>query len=184
MTVTTSPATAGSRRHPLTSSRTSRKSAAASAPERSTRAALIGRSGRSKPSVTGRRDGARRSAASAMSASGTCSAKIHSQPRTWVMMPPAAGPSAAPMTPALTQVRTASSSERSCAASSSSEAVTSAAPPIACTHRAARRTSNSGATAHAADAAANTTAPTAQTVAGRRRARSAAGTAASASTRL
>ena len=51
-----------------------------------------------------------RTASNSTSASGTCARKIDSQPSSCVRIPPAAGPSAAPSTPAATQVRSAASS--------------------------------------------------------------------------
>ena len=53
--------------------------------------------------------------------------------------PPTAGPSAAPVAPAVAQITVARRSEPTVAGSSSSTAVTAAAPPSACTQRAAIR---------------------------------------------
>ena len=51
-------------------------------------------------------------------------------------MPPTAGPSAAPVAPAVAQTAVARRSEPTVAGSSSSAAVTARAPPSACTQRA------------------------------------------------
>ena len=100
-----------------------------------------------------------RAASNNTSASGTCARKIDSQPSSSVRIPPAAGPSAAPSTPAATQVRSAASSLPFARERRSSAAVTSSAAPSAWTHRAPTSTSNDGASPHASDANAKTTTP-------------------------
>ncbi len=62
-------------------------------------------------------------------------------------IPPSAGPSAAPVAPALAQTTAARRSEPTVAGSSSSAAVTAAAPPSACTQRARIRVESSSASA-------------------------------------
>ncbi len=99
--------------------------------------------------------------------------------------PPIAGPSAAPVAPAVAQSAVARRSEPTVAGSSSSTAVTAAAPPSACTQRAAIRVLSWSETAQARPAPAKIARPTAAARPGpTRRARCAAGTAASAITRL
>jgi hypothetical protein len=75
-----------------------------------------------------------------------------------VSSPPAAGPAAVPITPAVTQVATPRRSPYS-ATRSSRQPTSANAPPSACTQRAAISTSIDGATAHHADEAANTAIP-------------------------
>ena len=75
----------------------------------------------------------------AASAIGTWTRKIDCQETSSVSRPPTAGPSAAPVAPALAQITVARRSEPTVAGSSSSTAVTAAAPPSACTQRAAIR---------------------------------------------
>ncbi len=100
-------------------------------------------------------------------------------------MPPTAGPSAAPVAPALAQTTVARRSEPTVAGSSSSAAVTAAAPPSACTQRAAISVDRWSERPQARPAPAKTASPTAAVRPGpARRARWAAGTAASAITRL
>ena len=125
-----------------------------------------------------------RSASRRTSATGTCERKIDSQPRSCVRMPPAAGPSAAPSTPAATQTLSAASSLAFSCERRSSAAVTIRAAPRAWTQRAPTRTSKDGARPQVSDAAAKTTTPHANASRGRRRDTYAAGTATSASTRL
>ena len=99
--------------------------------------------------------------------------------------PPTAGPSAAPVAPAVAQTATARRSEPTVAGSSSSTAVTATAPPSACTQRAAIRVLSSAERPQASPAPAKTASPIAAARPGPiRRARWAAGTAASAITRL
>ena len=100
-------------------------------------------------------------------------------------MPPTAGPSAAPVAPAVAQIAVALLSEPTVAGSSSSTAVTAAAPPSACTQRAAIRVLSCSEAAQARPAPAKIARPTAAARPGpTRRAKWAAGTAASAITRL
>ena len=75
----------------------------------------------------------------AASAIGTWTRKIDCQETSSVSRPPTAGPSAAPVAPAVAQITVARRSEPTVAGSSSSTAVTAAAPPSACTQRAAIR---------------------------------------------
>ena len=84
---------------------------------------------------------------------------MDSQPSVSVRIPPAAGPRAAPSTPAVAQVRTARASEPSIAVRRSSAAQTSSAPPTAWTQRAPTSTPNDGARPQASEAAANTSVP-------------------------
>ncbi len=100
-------------------------------------------------------------------------------------MPPTAGPSAAPVAPAVAQTAVARRSEPTVAGSSSSAAVTAAAPPSACTQRAMIRVVRLSERPQASPAPAKIASPTAAARPGpTRRAISAAGTAASAITRL
>jgi len=102
-----------------------------------------------------------------------------------VSRPPIAGPSAAPVAPALAQITVARRSEPTVAGNSSSEAVTARAPPRAWTQRARIRVESWSAIPQASPAPAKIASPTAAARAGpTRRARCAAGTAASAITRL
>ena len=80
MIVTTSPAASGSRRQPLMSRITSRKSAATRAPETSSSATLAAICGR-PPGVGTGRACTPRSASRPTSATGAWSTKIDSQPR-------------------------------------------------------------------------------------------------------
>ena len=99
--------------------------------------------------------------------------------------PPIAGPSAAPVAPAVAQITVARRSEPAVAGSSSSTAVTAAAPPSACTQRAAISVLNSEESPQARLAPAKVASPIAAVRAGpARRAMWAAGTAARAITRL
>ncbi len=121
----------------------------------------------------------------AASAIGTWIRKIDCQETSSVSRPPTAGPSAAPVAPAVAQIAVARRSEPTVAGSSSSTAVTAAAPPSACTQRAAIRVLSSAEAPQARPAPAKTASPTAAARPGpTRRARWAAGTAASAITRL
>ena len=100
-------------------------------------------------------------------------------------MPPTAGPSAAPVAPAAAQTAAARRSDPTVAGSSSSAAVTAAAPPSACTQRATIRVESWSERPQASPAPAKTASPTAAARPGpTRRATRAAGTAASAITRL
>ena len=118
-------------------------------------------------------------------ATGTWSRKIDCQETRSVKRPPIAGPSAAPVAPAVAQTTVARRSEPTVAGSSSSAAVTAAAPPSACTQRAAIRVLRSEDRPQARLAPAKTASPIAAARPGpTRRARWAAGTAASAITRL
>ena len=147
-------------------------------------ARLAGTSGRSA-GVNGCRSPERGISTSAISASGTCTAKIAFHEIVSVRMPPIAGPAAAPITPAADHTAIARRSLPVAVGSSSSAAQMAAAPPIACTPREASSQPKVGATAQPSEAAANTIRPTRQKAAGaRRRARWAAGTATIASTRL
>ncbi len=99
--------------------------------------------------------------------------------------PPIAGPRAAPVAPAIAQTATARRSDPTVAGSSSRTAVTAAAPPSACTQRAAISAPSVEEAPQARPAPAKTARPTAAARPGpTRRARWAAGTAASAITRL
>ena len=109
MIVTTSPAASGSRRQPLISRITSRKSAATSAPETSRSAAFAAICGRSAGSGTGRAC-TPRIASRPTSATGAWSTKIDSQPKSCVRIPPIAGPTEAPTIPASAQMRAAEAS--------------------------------------------------------------------------
>ncbi len=169
ITVTTTPATAGSIRHPSTRSSTRRNSAAVSAPERRSSARFAERFGRPAGSTSGRTR-SRSTPRRVSSASGAWAKKIDSQPSVSVRIPPIAGPSAAPRIPAAAQVRTALPSEPWISVSRSSAAQTSSAPPTAWTQRAPTSTPNDGATAQARDAAANTSVPAVKTGTGLRRA--------------
>ncbi len=116
---------------------------------------------------------------------GTWSRKIDCQETSSVSRPPIAGPSAAPVAPAVAQRATARRSEPTVAGSSSSTAVTATAPPSACTQRAAISVLSWSESPQARPAPAKTARPTAAARPGpMRRARCAAGTAASAITRL
>ena len=100
-------------------------------------------------------------------------------------MPPSAGPSAAPVAPALAQTTLARRSEPTAIGSSSSAAVTARAPPIAWIERATIRVSRLSESPQASPAPAKIASPTAAARPGpTRRATIAAGTAASAITRL
>ena len=95
-----------------------------------------GRSGAAparSPGSTSRALATARIGTAAASAIGTWSRKIDCQETSWVRMPPSAGPSAAPVAPAVAQIAVARRSEPTVAGSSSSDAVTASAPPIACT---------------------------------------------------
>ena len=160
-----------------------RKSAATSPPESRSSAAFGIQRGR--PAGAGiRRTETPRTAMRVASASGTCAMKIDSQPSASVRIPPAAGPSDAPRTPARTRTWAARASLPVVAARRSSAAMTTSAPPAAWTHRAPTSTSKTGASPHASEEPAKITAPTANAGFGRRRARYAAGMARSASARL
>ena len=99
--------------------------------------------------------------------------------------PPTAGPSAAPVAPALAQIAVARRSEPTVAGSSSSTAVTARAPPSACTQRAAISVLSSVERPQARLAPAKIASPKAAARPGpTRRATCAAGTAARAITRL
>ncbi len=183
ITVTTSPARAGDIPQPSTSSSTTRKSAATRPAESRKSAAFAATCGRSAGS--GRRCArSPRTAVSVASATGTWARKIDSQPKSSVRTPPSAGPSAAPATPAVTQMRAARASLPVTSDSRSSAAVTRNAAPAACTQRAPTRLPKVGASPHASDAAANTSTPETNAPRGRRRATNAAGTASSANARL
>ena len=183
MTVTTTPAAAGDIPHPSTRRSTTRKSAATRPPATRSSAAFAVIDGLPAGAGTGRAP-TPRAASNNTSASGTCARKIDSHPSSCVRIPPAAGPSAAPSTPAATQVRSAASSLPSACERRSSAAVTSSAAPSAWTHRAPTSTSNEGASPHASDATAKTTTPTMNASRGRLLETYAAGTATTASTRL
>src|SRR6478735_367292 len=169
ITVTTTPATAGSSRQPSTRSKTRRNRAAVSAPESSSSARFAETFGRPAGSTTGRTR-SRRTPTRVSRARGAWTKKIDSQPSVSVRIPPMAGPSAAPRIPAAAQVRTALPSEPWISVSRSSAAQTSSAPPTAWTQRAPTSTPNDGARAHARDAAANTSVPAVNAGTGRRRA--------------
>ncbi len=94
-----------------------------SAPETSSSARFAGTFGR-PAGVTSGRTRSRQSPTSVSRASGACTRKIDSQPSVSVRIPPIAGPSAAPATPADAQVRTARASEPSVSVSRSSAAQT------------------------------------------------------------
>ncbi len=99
--------------------------------------------------------------------------------------PPAAGPRAAPIAPAVAQMVAARRSEPTAYGKSSSAPVTAAAPPMACTQRAAISGAREVETPQRRPPRAKTASPAAVTRAGpSRRDASAAGTAAAASTRL
>lgn len=116
--------------------------------------------------------------------SGTCTTKIACQENSSVSAPPRAGPSAAPTIPAAPQTRMPPAGPR-CTMSSSSADATTAAPPIACAQRAAISASRLGASAQASEAAAKVRIPSRHAAtAPPRRTIAAAGSAASASTRL
>ncbi len=111
--------------------------------------------------------------------------KIERHEKAEVSRPPRTGPSAAPATPAAAQRRAPTLSEPLASTSSSSPPTITSAPPIACTARAKTRKFSDWAAAHPAVARAKTTSPPATALAGSPRTHSrAAGTAASASTRL
>ena len=146
ITETTIAAPIGLRRQPSISSRTSRKSAAAIAAETIASARLASRCGRpvlrssgSTIPVAASCLATARIGTAAAIATGTWSRKIDCQETSSVRMPPTAGPSAAPVAPALAQTAVARRSEPTVAGSSSSAAVTAAAPPSACTQRATIR---------------------------------------------
>ena len=183
ITVTTRPAASGSRRQPLIRRITSRKKAATSAPEMSSSAAFAATCGRSigRGSATAR---APRSVSSAKSTTGACTRKIDSQPNSCVRTPPAAGPMAAPSTPARAQTRAAGASPPAASASRASAPQTTAAPAAPWAARAETSSPNDGAKPQTSDAAAKRTMPTPKTRIGLRRASKAAGRAASASARL
>ena len=101
-----------------------------------------------------------------------------SQDRRSVSTPPAAGPTAAPITPAVAHVPTAPSGSRR--SSSSSEAATTTAPARPCRTRPAMRVLRPFASAHTMQAAAKTRTPAIIAVRGVRRAIIAPGTAAAA----
>ena len=141
--MTTIAAPIGVRRQPSISSRTSRKSAAAIAAETIARARLAKRCGRPvrrssvcEIPVAASCLATARIGTAAASAIGTWIRKIDCQETSSVRRPPTAGPSAAPVAPALAQIAAARRSEPTVAGSSSSAAVTAAAPPSACTQRA------------------------------------------------
>ena len=101
-----------------------------------------------------------------------------------VSSPPATGPVAVPITPAVTQAATPRRSPYT-ATRSSRHPTSASAPPSACTHRAAISTSIDCANAHHAEEPANTAMPTALRIRGCARAKlMAVGTAPSPSTRL
>ncbi len=184
MIVTTSPAASGSRRQPLISRITSRKSAATSAPETSRSAAFAATCGRSAGSGTGapaRREAraGRRSATGAWSdedrlpaeAAASGSRRSRARPRRR-------------RSPRAPRSRAAEASAPVASESRSSAAHTTAAPATPWTARSPTSTPNVGEKAHASDAAAKTIVETPKTATGLRRARAAAGTAASARARL
>ena len=142
--MTTRPAASGSRRQPLISRITSRKNAATSAPETSSNATFAPMCGRSTGPESG---GTRtpRSVSSARSTTGAWTRKIDSQPNSCVRMPPAAGPSAAPITPARAQMRAAGTSPPARSASRASAPQTTAAPAAPWTARAETSSPNDGA---------------------------------------
>ena len=123
-------------------------------------------------------------AGTASRATGTCTTKIACHEIAWVSSPPATGPVAVPITPAVIQVAIPRRSPYT-ATSSSRHPTSASAPPIACTQRAPISTSIDRATAHHAEAPANTAMPTAPRIRGSARAKpTAVGTATSPSTRL
>ena len=139
---------------------------------RASRRASVGRdrTGGLKVLRTGARDAGRRAArAGERVRSGTCARKIDSQPRSSVRIPPAAGPSAAPSTPAATQTLRAPSLLNPAPVRRSSADVTTRAAPRAWTHRAPTRTSKDGARPQVREADAKTTTPAANASRGRRR---------------
>ncbi len=171
-------------RQPSTRSSTSKNNAAVSAADSSARVRLGRIAGRC---VSGATSGAARTASAAGTAStanGTCTTKIACHEIASVSSPPANGPVAVPITPAVTHAATPRRSSYS--STSSSKLPTSAnAPPSACTHRATISTSIDGATAHHAEAPANAAMPTAVKMRGWARVKViAAGTAPRPSTRL
>ena len=163
---------------------TRRNSAAASAADASASAASAARTARrSVPApVCAIAAGAPRAPGRAASATGACSANIASQERRSVSSPPAAGPTAAPITPAVAHVPSPCSG--SCRSRSSSDAPSTAAPAMPCTTRPPMSGPRSFARPQAMQAAANTTIPAARTTSGRRRASIAPGTANTASAML
>ena len=192
ITDTARAATIGECLQPSIKSKTIKNSAAASAAETRPRARFAARCGRpvsrSSPrraaSVDSRRAMASTGIATAI-ASGTWTRKIDCQETSSVSRPPAAGPSAAPIAPAVAQTAAARRSEPTAYGRSSSAPVTAAAPPIACRQRAAISGASEVETPQRRPPRANTASPADVTRAGpSRRAASAAGTAATASVRL
>ena len=98
-------------------------------------------------------------------------------------IPPTAGPSAAPRTPAATQIRSGRP-RRSSTGEEIERGVTMSAAPTACTHRAPTRTRTTARARTRATPPRTPRRPTANASRGRRRATYAAGTATTASTRL
>ncbi len=190
--MTTIAAPIGVSRQPSIKSRTRRKSAAAIEALIIASATLAQRCGRPARRVSVAMiwvDASSRATArigtAAASASGTWTKKTDCQEISSVKKPPTAGPSAAPVAPAPAQTTAARRSLPTAAGSSSSAAVTAAAPPSACTQRAMIRVESWSATPQATPAPAKIASPTAAVRPGpSRRASSAAGTAASAITRL
>ena len=100
-------------------------------------------------------------------------------------IPPTAGPRAAPVAPAVAQTAVARRSEPTVTGSSSSAAVTASAPPTACTERAMIKVERCSESPQASPAPAKIASPKAAARPGpTRRATCAAGTAATAITRL
>ena len=192
ITETTIAAPIGVSLQPSISSRTSRNRAAAIAAEIIARAMLASTCGRpasrSSDSITPVAASCRATARigiPARSAIGTCSRKIDCQETSSVRRPPTAGPSAAPVAPAIAQIETARRSDPTDAGSSSNTAVTARAPPSACTQRAAISVLSSDEAPQARQAPAKIARPIAAARPGpTRRATWAAGTAPSAITRL
>ena len=87
-------------------------------------------------------------AASATSASGTCTTKIARQSKSCVSTPPRGGPAAAPIVPARVQTTAPRTREPLRAARPRSEAASSSVPPSACRQRKPMRTSSVQAAAH------------------------------------
>ena len=189
---TTTAAPIGLRRQPSISSSTSRNRAAAIAAETSASAALASRCGRpvrrSSAETIAVEASCRATASTGIAAAiaiGAWTRKIDCQETSSVSSPPTAGPSAAPVAPAVAQTATARRSEPTVAGNSSSTAVTAIAPPSACTQRAAISVLRCSASPQAMPAPAKIARPIAAARPGPiRRARWAAGTAASAITRL
>ena len=188
--MTATAATAGERRQPSTISSTSRNSAAVSAADNSASARLASTCGRSGAvlGVARRRTTRPRSAivaGNAISTTGICTTKIDRHEKADVRSPPVTGPSAAPATPAAAHRRAPARSAPVASTRSSRLPTSTNAPPTAWSARAAINTPSDGATAHAVVAAAKPIRPAAVAVAGSLRTHTrAAGTAASASTRL